>query len=137
MTCTILEKEDCEKLNMGMYLGVTAASDLPPKFIHLIYKPEDVSESTPKIGLVGKGLTFDSGGYNIKAGAGCMIELMKFDMGGSAAGKPLDAETCFLIHTFWLSLLFYSPLSLCKYISFSKKKKATLFVEKRHAFESW
>jgi hypothetical protein len=34
---------------------------------------------------VGKGLTFDSGGYNLKAGAGSMIELMKFDMGGSAA----------------------------------------------------
>jgi len=34
---------------------------------------------------VGKGLTFDSGGYNIKAGAGSMIELMKFDMGGCGA----------------------------------------------------
>ena len=35
--------------------------------------------------LVGKGLTFDSGGYNLKVGAGSMIELMKFDMGGCAA----------------------------------------------------
>jgi leucyl aminopeptidase len=34
---------------------------------------------------VGKGLTFDSGGYNIKAGAGSMIEKMKFDMGGAGA----------------------------------------------------
>jgi leucyl aminopeptidase len=34
---------------------------------------------------VGKGLTFDSGGYNLKVGAGSMIELMKFDMGGCAA----------------------------------------------------
>lgn len=35
--------------------------------------------------IVGKGVTFDSGGYNLKAGAGSMIELMKFDMGGAAA----------------------------------------------------
>ena len=33
-----------------------------------------------KVALVGKGLTFDSGGYNLKAGAGSMIEMMKFDM---------------------------------------------------------
>lgn len=38
-----------------------------------------------KVALIGKGLTFDSGGYNLKAGAGSMIEMMKFDMGGSAA----------------------------------------------------
>jgi Cytosol aminopeptidase family, catalytic domain len=38
-----------------------------------------------RVGLVGKGVTFDSGGYNLKAGAGSMIEMMKFDMGGSAA----------------------------------------------------
>lgn len=38
-----------------------------------------------KVALVGKGLTFDSGGYNLKVGAGSMIELMKFDMGGCAA----------------------------------------------------
>lgn len=38
-----------------------------------------------QLGVVGKGLTFDSGGYNLKAGAGSMIELMKFDMGGSAS----------------------------------------------------
>lgn len=38
-----------------------------------------------QIAIVGKGLTFDSGGYNLKAGPGSMIELMKFDMGGSGA----------------------------------------------------
>lgn len=37
------------------------------------------------VAIVGKGVTFDSGGYNLKAGAGSMIELMKFDMGGAAA----------------------------------------------------
>ncbi|WP_353929623.1 leucyl aminopeptidase [Okeanomitos corallinicola TIOX110] len=78
----ILEQEDCEKLGMGAYLGVAQASDLPPKFIHLIYKPT----TTPKrkLAIIGKGLTFDSGGLNIK-GAGSGIETMKIDMGGAAA----------------------------------------------------
>ncbi|MFM7366212.1 MAG: M17 family peptidase N-terminal domain-containing protein, partial [Sphaerospermopsis kisseleviana] len=78
----ILEKEDCEKLGMGAYLGVAQASELPPKFIHLTYKPA----TTPrrKLAIIGKGLTFDSGGLNIK-GAGSGIETMKIDMGGAAA----------------------------------------------------
>lgn len=42
-------------------------------------------EAKKKLVLIGKGLTFDSGGYNLKAGAGSMIELMKFDMGGAGA----------------------------------------------------
>ncbi len=78
----ILEQEDCEKLGMGAFLGVAKASDLPPKFIHLTYKPQ----ATPrqKLAIIGKGLTFDSGGLNIK-GAGSGIETMKIDMGGAAA----------------------------------------------------
>ncbi|MBD2355576.1 leucyl aminopeptidase [Tolypothrix sp. FACHB-123] len=78
----ILEKEDCEKLGMGAFLGVAQASDLPPKFIHLTYKPEGTP--TRKLAIIGKGLTFDSGGLNIK-GAGSGIETMKIDMGGAAA----------------------------------------------------
>ena len=78
----ILEKEDCEKLGMGAFLGVAQASDLPPKFIHLTYKPKGTP--TRKLAIVGKGLTFDSGGLNIK-GAGSGIETMKMDMGGAAA----------------------------------------------------
>ncbi|ONM01120.1 Leucine aminopeptidase 2 chloroplastic [Zea mays] len=69
---------------MGSYLGVAAASTNPPHFIHLCYKPTD-GNIKRKLAIVGKGLTFDSGGYNIKTGPGCNIELMKFDMGGSAA----------------------------------------------------
>jgi leucyl aminopeptidase len=79
---TILEREDCEKLGMGAFLGVAQASDLPPKFIHLIYKP--AGKPRRKIAIVGKGLTFDSGGLNIK-GVGSGIEMMKVDMGGAAA----------------------------------------------------
>ncbi|MBD2343712.1 leucyl aminopeptidase [Anabaena subtropica] len=78
----ILEQEDCEKLGMGAFLGVAQASDLPPKFIHLTYKPEGTPKR--KLAIVGKGLTFDSGGLNIK-GAGSGIETMKIDMGGAAA----------------------------------------------------
>ncbi|MEO0431987.1 MAG: leucyl aminopeptidase [Cyanobacteria bacterium J06656_5] len=83
LTLKILEQADCEALGMGAYLGVSMASDMPPKFIHLTYTPE--GEPKRKLALIGKGLTFDSGGLNIKAGAGSMIELMKMDMGGAAA----------------------------------------------------
>lgn len=78
----ILEQQDCEKLGMGAFLGVAQASDLPPKFIHLTYKPQGTPKR--KLAIVGKGLTFDSGGLNIK-GAGSGIETMKIDMGGAAA----------------------------------------------------
>ena len=79
----ILEKEDCEKLGMGAFLGVAQASDMPPKFIHLTYKPEGTPKR--KVAIVGKGVTFDSGGLNIKAAPGSGIEMMKTDMGGAAA----------------------------------------------------
>lgn len=78
----ILEKEDCEKLGMGAYLGVAQASDIPPKFIHLTYKPEGTPRR--KLAIVGKGITFDSGGLNLKP-AGSGIETMKMDMGGAGA----------------------------------------------------
>ncbi|NEQ22562.1 MAG: leucyl aminopeptidase, partial [Microcoleus sp. SIO2G3] len=99
----ILEREDCEKLGMGAFLGVAQASDLPPKFIHLTYR----SAGTPrrKVAIIGKGLTFDSGGLNIK-GQGSGIEMMKTDMGGAAATlgaakaialiRPADIEVHFI-----------------------------------------
>ena len=82
LSIRVLEKKDCEELGMGAYLAVSRGSDLPPKFIHLTYKSNDPIKQ--KIALVGKGLTFDSGGYNLKVGAS-QIEMMKYDMGGSAA----------------------------------------------------
>ncbi|MEB3296120.1 MAG: leucyl aminopeptidase [Cyanobacteriota bacterium] len=78
----VLERADCERLGMGAYLGVAQGSELPPKFIHLTYRP--AGGSRRRVALVGKGLTFDSGGYNLKT-AGSQIEMMKYDMGGSAA----------------------------------------------------
>jgi len=86
LSLTVLEREDCEALGMGAYLGVAQGSyaTFPPKFIHLTYTPPS-GVAKKKVAIVGKGLTFDSGGYNIKAGAGSMIEKMKFDMGGAGA----------------------------------------------------
>jgi len=78
----VLERADCETLGMGSYLAVAQGSDLAPKFIHLIYRPS--GEANRRLVLVGKGLTFDSGGYNLKT-AGSQIDMMKYDMGGSAA----------------------------------------------------
>jgi len=83
--CKVLGEKECKDLGMGGYLGVQQGSKYPPQFVHLTYKPDKPTGDVVKVALVGKGLTFDSGGYNLKAGAGSMIELMKFDMGGCAA----------------------------------------------------
>ncbi|MEM9164908.1 MAG: leucyl aminopeptidase [Cyanobacteria bacterium P01_F01_bin.4] len=83
LSLTVLERDECKKQGMGAYLGVAQASDMPPKFIHLTYQPDETPKA--KLAIVGKGLTFDSGGLNIKAGAGSMIDMMKIDMGGAAA----------------------------------------------------
>eukprot|EP00986_Skeletonema_menzelii_P009436 scaffold4301_cov144-Skeletonema_menzelii.AAC.3 len=80
ITCEILGKDECEKRGMGCYLGVARGSETEPQFIHLTYKPS--GEVKKKVGIVGKGLLFDTGGYNIKT---AMMELMKFDCGGAAA----------------------------------------------------
>ncbi|KXZ46440.1 hypothetical protein GPECTOR_43g876 [Gonium pectorale] len=101
----VYEKEECEAMGMGCYLGVAEASEEPPKFIHLKYTPK--GGASRKIAIVGKGLTFDSGGYNLKAGPGSMIEMMKFDMGGAGATlgaarvlaqwQPANVEVHFII----------------------------------------
>jgi leucyl aminopeptidase len=82
LTLEVLEKEQCEALGMGAFLCVGQASDLPPKFIHLTYKPQGTAQR--KLAIIGKGLTFDSGGLNLKP-TGSGIETMKMDMAGSAA----------------------------------------------------
>lgn len=78
--CTILEKKDMEKLGMGGLLAVNKGSVEPPKMAILEYWPE---KSTGTILLVGKGITFDSGGISLKQAAG--MEAMKYDMCGGAA----------------------------------------------------
>ena len=78
---TVLDADECKKRGMGCFMGVGQGSDSPPKFIHLSYKPK--GESKARICLIGKGVTFDSGGYSLKPTDG-MLD-MKLDMCGSAA----------------------------------------------------
>jgi len=75
----ILEKKDIEKEGMGSYLSVSKGSDEPPKFIILEYKGV---KGTP-VALIGKSITFDSGGISLKPADG--MEKMKYDMAGGAA----------------------------------------------------
>lgn len=78
----ILGKAELKKENMGMFLSVNAGSGYEPRLVHLTYTPSKVTPKTKHIALVGKGLTFDTGGYSLKPGASMMG--MKFDMAGSA-----------------------------------------------------
>lgn len=80
--CTVLEGEDCAKLKMGCFLAVAQGSKEAPKFIDLHYKPPHTS-AKGCICLVGKGVTFDSGGLSLKP-TDAMLG-MKMDMGGAAA----------------------------------------------------
>jgi len=78
--CTVLEKQDMQKLGMGGMIAVSQGSEEPPKCIILEYLPKHRTET---ILLVGKGLTFDSGGVSLKPAQGMME--MKYDMCGGAA----------------------------------------------------
>lgn len=79
LECRIIERAEAERLGMGSYLSVSNGSVQPPKFIVLTYRG---SSGRSRLGLVGKGITFDSGGISLKPGAG--MESMKADMSGAA-----------------------------------------------------
>ncbi len=81
MEVEILEREEMERLGMGALLAVAQGSEQPPKMIVLKYQGRTKWDDV--LGLVGKGLTFDSGGISIKPAAN--MDLMKTDMGGAAA----------------------------------------------------
>ena len=81
LECRILEQADMERLGMGALLSVARGSRQPPKLILLSYKGGDPSKRP--LGLVGKGITFDSGGISIKPSEG--LGDMKGDMAGGAA----------------------------------------------------
>jgi len=74
----VLEKKDAEKLGMGAYLSVAKGSKEPPKFILLEYK----GAKRAPLALIGKSITFDSGGISLKPAEG--MEKMKYDMAGGA-----------------------------------------------------
>ncbi|MDP2649722.1 MAG: leucyl aminopeptidase [bacterium] len=79
---TVYDREEIEKMGMGAFLGVAQAADTPPKFIVLEYTPGISTLKKRKIAIVGKGITFDSGGISIKPGDSMMT--MKLDMSGAA-----------------------------------------------------
>ena len=76
----ILDKKQIEKNKMGLLLAVNAGSHHEPRVVILRYKGN--SKSKENLALIGKGITFDSGGYNLKSSAA--LETMKFDMSGAA-----------------------------------------------------
>ena len=78
---TVLEMSEIEALGMGSFLAVARGSDEPPRFIVLEYQGGPKRQK-PRV-LVGKGITFDSGGISLKPGAD--MDQMKFDMCGAAA----------------------------------------------------
>jgi leucyl aminopeptidase len=76
----IYDRAQCGKLGMGSFLGVAAGSEQPPRFIHLAYTPP---RPRRRVAIIGKGITFDSGGLDLKNADG--MQRMKNDMAGAAA----------------------------------------------------
>lgn len=88
ISITVFDKAKIEEMKMGALLGVNRGSSEPPVFIHLHYQPSnDAQHGTAKknktIALVGKGITFDSGGLSLKPAEA--METMKMDMAGAAS----------------------------------------------------
>jgi len=81
LTCKALSEADMEKLGMGALLSVTAGSSEPARFIILNYKGGAAGKKP--VVLVGKGITFDTGGISLKPPA--TMDEMKFDMSGAAS----------------------------------------------------
>jgi leucyl aminopeptidase len=79
---SVLGFEAAEKAGLGAFLSVGKGSQNEPQFLIMNYTPENISPKTKHIGLVGKGITFDTGGLNIKTAG--MLD-MKCDMAGGAA----------------------------------------------------
>jgi leucyl aminopeptidase len=80
----VVGRREIEKLKMGMFLGVAQGSVQEPKLIHVRYTPKNPKDAKkPMVALVGKAITFDSGGLSLKSAEG-MLD-MKTDMAGSAA----------------------------------------------------
>lgn len=84
IVCKVYGREQVEKMGMHAFLGVARAADTEPQFIHLTYLPAGRQvHHKRKLAIVGKGITFDSGGINVKPGD--HMQDMKMDMSGAAA----------------------------------------------------
>ena len=83
LTCNILDEAEMERLGMGSLLSVSRGSEEPAKLIVLKYEPaENTGKSGELLALVGKGITFDTGGISIKPAEN--MDAMKYDMSGGA-----------------------------------------------------
>ena len=83
LECEILNQDRMRQLGMGALLGVAQGSAEPPALIIVRYKPASEPASKDHLGLIGKGVTFDTGGVSIKPADG--MEKMRYDMAGGAA----------------------------------------------------
>jgi leucyl aminopeptidase len=81
LKCEVYGADKIKELKMGAFWGVAQGSDEPPALIVMRYEPAGALEK-PVLGLVGKGITFDTGGISIKPADG--MEKMKYDMAGGA-----------------------------------------------------
>jgi leucyl aminopeptidase len=84
----VLDEPRIRELGMRLLLSVSQGSALPPRLIVLRHEP-DGAPTTPVLGLIGKGITFDTGGVSIKPAEG--MERMKDDMAGGCRGRGCDA----------------------------------------------
>jgi leucyl aminopeptidase len=82
LKCEVYGADKLHELKMGAFWSVTQGSDEPPALIVMTYEPSGAPKQ-PVLGLVGKGITFDTGGISIKPADG--MEKMKYDMAGGAA----------------------------------------------------
>ena len=83
LECDILDRDRMQQLGMGALLGVAMGSAEPPALIVLHYKPANAPSTKDHLGLVGKGVTFDTGGISIKPAED--MDKMRYDMAGGAA----------------------------------------------------
>ena len=83
LECEVLDQDRMRQLGMGALLGVAQGSAEPPALIIVRYKPANAPKSQDHLGLIGKGVTFDTGGISIKPSDG--MEKMRYDMSGGAA----------------------------------------------------
>jgi leucyl aminopeptidase len=89
LTVKVRNRKAIKEMGLGGLLGVNRGSANPPRFVELRWRPE--GKSRGRVALVGKGITFDSGGLSLKTGAGMMG--MKTDMAGAAAVMAATAAT--------------------------------------------
>lgn len=80
LECEVFDEKELEKMGMNALLSVGKGSDTPPRLVHITYRPQNPKD---KIAIVGKALTFDSGGLNIKTGD--YMRGMKYDKSGACA----------------------------------------------------